>query len=243
MKPTVILVHGAYAESSTWNGILPSLRAAGHPVIAFATPLRSPAADAALLSALVRSIEGPVVLVGHSYGGAVITNVDAGSTPVAGLVYVAGFALEAGESCVDASGLVPGSTLAETLTRVPTADGGFDTYIAPEKYHQQFAADLSAETAELMAITQRPVTEAGLGEPSGQNPLWRTVPSWFLYGELDRNIPAGAHAIMAERAGARRSVVVPGASHVVGVSHPDQTAALVLEAADSPALTDARAGH
>jgi pimeloyl-ACP methyl ester carboxylesterase len=239
MRSTVILVHGAYAESSSWNGVLTSLQAADHRVIAFANPLRSLASDAALLSALVRSIHGSVTLVGHSYGGAVITNVDPGSTRVTGLVYVAGFALEDGESCVDASALVPGSTLAETLTSIPTADDGVDTYIAQDRYHQQFAADLPADAATTMSITQRPVTQAALAEPSGPNPLWRRIPSWFLYGELDRNIPAGAHAIMSERAQARRSVVVSGASHVVGISHPAQTTALILEAASQPALSDA----
>jgi pimeloyl-ACP methyl ester carboxylesterase len=239
MKPTVVLVHGAYAESSSWNGILPPLLAAGHRVVAFATPLRSVASDAALLTALVRSMEGPVVLAGHSYGGAVITNVDAGAGDVVGLVYVAGFALAPGESCGDASALTPGSTLADTLVSVPLADGGTDTYIDQEKYHQQFAADLRPEQTALMAVTQRPVTQGALFEPSGPTPLWRTVPSWFIFGELDHNIPAGAHRIMAERAGARRSVEIAGASHVVGVSHPEETAALVLEAAGQQALTTA----
>ncbi len=239
MKPTVVLVHGAYAESSSWNGILPPLLAAGHSVVAFATPLRSVASDAALLTALVRSMEGPVVLAGHSYGGAVITNVDAGAGDVVGLVYVAGFALAPGESCGDASALTPGSTLADTLVSVPLADGGTDTYIDQDKYHQQFAADLPPEQTALMAVTQRPVTQGALFEPSGPTPLWRTVPSWFIFGELDHNIPAGAHRIMAERAGARRSVEIAGASHVVGVSHPEETAALVLEAAGQQALTTA----
>ncbi len=239
MKPTVVLVHGAYAESSSWNGILPPLLAAGHRVVAFATPLRSVASDAALLTALVRSMEGPVVLAGHSYGGAVITNVDVEAGDVVGLVYVAGFALAPGESCGDASALTPGSTLADTLVGVPLADGGTDTYIDQEKYHQQFAADLRPEQTALMAVTQRPVTQGALFEPSGPTPLWRTVPSWFIFGELDHNIPAGAHRIMAERAGARRSVEIAGASHVVGVSHPEETAALVLEAAGQQALTTA----
>jgi pimeloyl-ACP methyl ester carboxylesterase len=237
MKPTVVLVHGAYAESSSWNGILPPLLAAGHRVVAFATPLRSVASDAALLSALVRSMEGPVVLVGHSYGGAVVTNVDAGAGDVVGLVYVAGFALDPGESCGDASALTPGSTLGDTLVSVPLPDGGIDTYIDQGKYHQQFAADLPPEQAASMAVTQRPVTQGALFEPSGPASLWRTVPSWFVFGELDHNIPAGAHRIMAKRAGARRSVEIAGASHVVGISHPGETGALVLEAAGQPALT------
>ena len=239
MKPTVILVHGAYAESSSWNGVLEPLTAAGHRVNAFATPLRGVASDAALLSDLLRTLDGPVVLAGHSYGGAVITNVTAVPGQVVGAVYIAGFALEVGESCADAAALAPGSTLAETLVPVPLTAGGADTYIAPDKYHHQFAADLPAEQARLMAVTQRPVTDLALAEPSGDRPLWRSVPSWFLFGELDRNIPAGSHRIMASRAKARDTVEIAGASHVVGISHPAETARIILAAAGSRALTDA----
>jgi pimeloyl-ACP methyl ester carboxylesterase len=231
VKPTIVLVHGAYAGSSSWNRVIMPLAAEGHRVIAWANPLRGVASDAAALSDLVRSLEGPVVLAGHSYGGAVMTNVEASAGDVAALVYVAGFALEPGESAGDASALAPGSTLAETLERVPLADGSTDTYIAAEKFHHQFAADLPAEESALMAVTQRPVTEGALFEPSGDKPLWRSMPNWFLFGELDHNIPAGAHRIMAERAGSKRTVEISGASHVVGVSHPGETAQLILEAA------------
>jgi pimeloyl-ACP methyl ester carboxylesterase len=231
MTSTVILVHGAYAESSSWNAVLEPLWTAGHRVIAFATPLRGVASDAALLSDLLRTVDGPVILAGHSYGGAVLTNVTAAPGQVTGAVYIAGFALEAGESCADASALAPGSTLGETLVPVPLTSGGADTFIAPEKYHHQFAADLPADQARLMAVTQRPVTDRALAEPSGDDPLWRSVPSWFLFGELDRNIPAGAHRIMAERAKARDTVEISGASHVVGISHPAETARIILEAA------------
>jgi pimeloyl-ACP methyl ester carboxylesterase len=238
MKPTLILVHGAYADSSSWNGVLEPLREGGHQVIAYATPLRGLASDAALLSDLVRSVEGSVVVVGHSYGGAVMTNIDAPAGKVVAMVYIAGFALDAGESCVEASALATGSTLAETLVPVPLSDGGVDTYIGQEKYHDQFAADLPRAVTAQMSITQRPVTEGALGEPSGDQPLWRSVPSWFLFGELDRNIPAGAHRIMASRAGAQRAVEVPGASHVVGISHPLETQQIILEAAvGAPALS------
>ncbi len=239
MKPTVVLVHGAYAGSSSWDGVIAPLLAGGHRALAFANPLRGVAADAALLTDLVTTVAGPVVLVGHSYGGAVVTNVDAGAGDVVGLVYVAGFALAPGESCVEASALAPGSTLAEALTRVPLTGGGGDTYIAQDKYHHQFAADLAAEQSARMAVTQRPVTEAALSEPSGDRPLWRTVPSWFVFGELDRNIPAGAHRIMAERAGARRTVEIAGASHVVGITHAQGTAEMILEATEVRAVADA----
>ena len=231
MTSTIVLVHGAYAESASWDGVTGRLLASGRRVTAFANPLRGLASDAALLTDLVRSIDGPVILVGHSYGGAVMTAVAADSGDVVALVYVAGFALVPGESAGDASALAPGSTLAETLVRVPLAEGTTDTYIAQERYHQQFCADLPAEQAGLMAVGQRPVTEGALFEPLQGDALWRSVPSWFVFGELDRNIPAGAHRIMAERAGSRRTVEIPGASHTVGVSHPAEVADLVLEAA------------
>jgi pimeloyl-ACP methyl ester carboxylesterase len=160
-----------------------------------------------------------------------MTNVDPDAGDIVGLVYVAGFALEAGESAGDASALVPGSTLADTLERVPLADGGTDTYIAADKFHHQFAADLPAAESALMAVIQRPVTEGALFEASGDEPLWRSVPNWFIFGELDRNIPVGAHRVMAERAASRLTTEISGASHVVGISHPRETAGLILEAA------------
>ncbi len=230
MTPTIVLVHGAYADSASWEGLLGLLPADGR-VIAFANPLRGLATDTALLTDLVRSLDGPVVLVGHSYGGAVMTGVPADAGDIVALVYVAGFALMPGESAGDASALVPGSTLGDTLMSVPLSEGGgTDTYIVAERYHHQFCADLPAAQAAVMAVTQRPVTQEALFEPSGDQALWRSVPSWFVFGELDRNIPAGAHRIMAERAGARRTVEIPGASHVVGISHPDEVAGMVRDA-------------
>ena len=235
MKPTVILVHGAYADSTSWNDVVYPLLVAGHRVIAWANPLRGVSTDAAALTSVVRTVEGPVLMVGHSYGGAVITNVPAEAADVVGLVYVAGFALAPGESCGDASSLVPGSTLAETLERVPLSDGAIDTYIAQDRFHHQFSADLPDQQAAIMAVTQRPVTEGALFEPSGEAPLWRSVSSWFIFGELDHNIPAGAHHKMAERASALESVEVPGASHVVGMSHAAETAQMILAAARTTA--------
>jgi pimeloyl-ACP methyl ester carboxylesterase len=233
MNPTVILVHGAFAESSSWNGVAEKLIREGHRVIGFANPLRSIAEDAAGLTELVKTIDGPVVLAGHSYGGAVITNVPAEAGEIVGLVFVAAFALEADESPGDASSLVPGGTLGDTLETVPLPDGGVDAYIAQEGFHAQFCADVAEEKATLMAATQRPITEAALSEPSGDAPLWKQVPSWFVFGDQDRNIPVGAHRIMAERASAKSSLEIAGGSHAVGVSHAEETAEMILEAAGS----------
>jgi pimeloyl-ACP methyl ester carboxylesterase len=239
MSATIILVHGAYAESSSWNEVAERLLDTGHRVIAYANPLRSIAGDAAGLTELVRTIDGPVVLAGHSYGGAVISAVPADAGDIAGLVYVAGFALEAGESPAEAASLVPGGTLGETLETVPLPGGGVDTYIALEKFHGQFCGDVPEREARLMGVTQRPIAEAALTGPSGDAPLWKHVPSWFIFGDQDRNIPVGAHRIMAERAGSKRTVEIAGASHVVGVSHPGETTELIVEAARSRTFQEA----
>lgn len=232
---TVILVHGAFADSDSWNGLIAPLRGDGHRVTAFANPLRSIATDAAPLTDLIRTVTGPVVLVGHSYGGAVLTAVDPSAGDIAGVVYVAGFALQPGESPAAASALVPGSTLGDTLVEVPLRSGGVDLYIDQDRYRRQFCADLGEEQATAMAVTQRPITAAALNEALGARALWQSVPSWFIFGEQDRNIPAGAHQAMADRAGARRAVQVPGASHVVGISHPAEVVDIVREAVASSA--------
>jgi pimeloyl-ACP methyl ester carboxylesterase len=230
MPPTIVLVHGAFAESASWDRVIDPLLSAGHPVIAAANPLRGVAADAAAISDLVRTVDGPVVLVGHSYGGAVITNVDADAGEIVGLVYVAAFAPEPGESANTLAGMFPGSTLADALQPVPRIDGKTDLYIAADRFHSQFCADVSADQAARMAAAQRPVTQEALVEASGERPLWKELPSWFLFGEEDRNIPAALEHFMAKRAGAHRTIEIPGASHAVCVAHPEATAHLILEA-------------
>jgi pimeloyl-ACP methyl ester carboxylesterase len=231
MQPTIVLVHGAFAESASWNGVIDPLVAAGHRVIAAANPLRGLASDAAAVSDVVRAIDGPVVLVGHSYGGAVITNVDADAGEIAGLVYVAAFAPEPGETCFSLSSKFPGSTLGDTLEPTPRADGTTDLVIAQDRFHTQFCADVPVSEAARMAATQRPVTQEALVEPSGERPLWREVPSWFVFAELDRNIPAEVERFMALRARAERTIDVPGASHALAVSRPDAVVHPILEAA------------
>jgi len=232
MSCTIVLVHGAFAESASWDRVIDPLVAEGHRVVAAANPLRGLAADAASVSDLVRSVEGPVVLVAHSYGGAVISNVDSDAGEIAGLVYVNGFAPEPGENCFQLAGMFPGSMLGEETARpVSRSDGTTDLYVAPDSFHDVFCPDVSAPQAALMATTQRPATQEALVEPSGDRPLWKDVPSWFLIGEEDRIIPAALQRFMAERAGARRTVWVPGASHAVAVSHPDATADLILKVA------------
>ncbi len=235
MKPTIVLVHGAFAESASWDKVIDLLAGAGHHVIAAANPLRGPAADAAAIGDLVRTIDGPVVLAAHSYGGTVISNVPADAGQITGLVYACAFAPEPGETCNALAARLPGSTLGETLRPVPRGDGTTDLYIGAERFHAQFCADVPAAEAARMAATQRPVTLEALTEPSGDRPLWRALPSWFLIGEQDHTIPAALQRLMAERAGARHTLEIPGASHAITVSQPDATAELIMEAAAVPA--------
>ena len=230
-KPTVVLVHGAFADSSSWDGVTARLQADGYRVVGVANPLRSVKTDAAAVASVLQSVQGPVVLVGHSYGGAVITQAATGQANVKSLVYVAAFAPDAGENAFELTGRFPGSTLPPTLDKpVPLADGGVDLYIQQDKFPQQFAADVPHAKAVLMAAAQRPITEGALKEAS-DTPAWKSIPSYFVYGKADRNIPVQALSFMAQRAQSRHTVVVDGASHVVMVSHPKEVAALIEEAA------------
>ncbi len=235
MKPTVILVHGAFAESASWDGVIDPLLSAGHPVIAAANPLRSLASDAAAVSDVVRTVDGPVVLAAHSYGGMVISNVAADAGEIVGLVYACGFAPDSGEDAIGLSEKFPGSTLGEALAPIPRQDGTTDLAIVGDRFHAQFCADVDASVAARMAVTQRPATQEALSEPCGESPLWKEIPSSFLIGSEDRNIPAELQRFMAERAGAKRTIEIPGASHAISVSQPEATADLILEAAAIPA--------
>ncbi|TPG46124.1 alpha/beta hydrolase [Rhodanobacter glycinis] len=232
-KPTVVLVHGAFADSSSWNGVIQRLHAKGYTVVAAANELRSVKGDAASVNSLVKSIHGSVVLVGHSYGGSVISEAASGLDNVKALVYVAAFAPELGESAGELAGRFPGSSLGPALAPpVELADGGKDLYIVQSKFHAQFAADVPTAQAALMAAGQRPVTDAALHEAS-TSAAWKTIPSWFVYGSADLNIPPAAQVFMAARAHSRKTVVVMGASHVVMVSHPAEVAALIERAAQA----------
>jgi pimeloyl-ACP methyl ester carboxylesterase len=230
-KPTIVLVHGAFAESSSWDDVIHRLRAEGYTAIAAANPLRSLSGDAEYVGETLGSLDGPVVLVGHSYGGAVITRAARDRSNVKALVYVAGFAPSEGEDAIELSMRFPGSTLGEALWPVPLGDGSSDLYIQPDKFHDQFAADVADDKASLMAATQRPVRDVALNEDFLGSPAWGSIPSWFVAPELDRNIPVALHRFMAERAGAREVTELDGASHAVAVSHPVEVADTILRAA------------
>ncbi len=229
--PTIVLVHGAFADASSWNGVIASLHEKGFATVAVANPLRSVSRDASYVSDIVKTIEGPVVLVGHSYGGQVISNVTDGIKNIKSLVYVAAFAPEKGDAAVELAGKFPGGTLGDALAQpIPLAEGSVDLYIDQAKFREQFAHDVSELMAVSMAAGQRPITEMALMEKSGE-PIWKALPSFFIYGDADKNIPAKALSFMAVRAGSKRTVVVEGASHVVMVSNPGIVAELIEEAA------------
>lgn len=233
-KPVVVLVHGAFAESASWNGVIEQLQAKSIEAVAVANPLRSVAGDAAYVRDVIAGIGRPVVLVGHSYGGIVITEAGAANESVVGLVYVDAFAPEQGESALELSGKFPGSTLGEALAAYPVSTGGNEFVIRPEAFHHQFAADVSAEQAALMAATQRPVTEVALTDGlRTATPAWKSLPSWFVISDQDLNIPFAAHRFFAERAGSRDTREVAGGSHALSVSQPGPVAASILDAVEA----------
>ncbi len=230
-KPTIVLVHGAFAESASWDRVVSKLQAEHYAVVSVANPLRGVKSDALYVGGVVDSIHGPVVLVGHSYGGSVISEAAYGKTNVKSLVFVAAFAPEVGETAAGLSGKFPGGTLAATLAEpVPLPGGAKDLYIKQDKFPAQFAADVPLPMARLMAAAQRPIADNALGEAE-TDPAWKTIPSYFVYGSADKNIPAAAQAWMAERANSVKTVVVKGGSHVVMISKPDVVASLIVEAA------------
>ena len=230
-KPIVLLVHGAFAGSDSWDGVVERLLAQSVDVVAIANPLRSVTGDAEYVRDVVAAIGRPVVLVGHSYGGIVVTGAAAGNDAVKALVYVGAFAPETGESALQLSGKFPGSLLgSDTLHPVPRSDGTTDLYIVRGRFHELFCPDVTAAEAARLAATQRPAAQEALFAPSGDKPSWRELPSWFLIGDDDRIIPAELQRFMAERAGARASTAVAGASHALSVSRPAEVAATIIDA-------------
>ena len=230
-KPTILLVHGAFSESSSWEGVIRLLQKDGYPVIAEANPLRGMKSDSAYLANLIDTIKGPVVLVGHSFSGMMISNAATGKNNVKALVYVSALAPDTGETANDLLSKFPGGTSGSALgPPVDLGNGAHDLYVQPEKFHAQFAADVPAATARIMAVTQRPIVDTAFGEPSG-TPAWRSIPSWFIHGTGDKNLPVATDDFMAKRAGAKKIVEIKGASHLLMVSHPKETAKLIVEAA------------
>jgi pimeloyl-ACP methyl ester carboxylesterase len=235
-KPTIVFVHGAWADNSGWDGSIRALRGQGFRAIGAANPLRELRSDAAYVAALLGSIEGPIVMVGHSYGGAVISNAATGNDRVQALVYINGWVPDEGESLLQLAGMNEGSLINESVRPVPyaNADGSnvVDLYLDQELFPGAFAGDVDPETAQVMAVAQRPFTEAAFGAPSGPV-AWRSVPSWYLLGTEDKAIPPATQRFMAERA--KASIVEIPASHASMVSHPDAVTELILTAVNATA--------
>jgi pimeloyl-ACP methyl ester carboxylesterase len=232
-KPTIVLVHGAFADSSSWNGVIAELQRDGYTVLAAANPLRGIVSDATYVASVVKSVHGPVVLVGHSYGGAVISQAGASPGNVKALVYVDAFTLDVGESAGELGAKFPAIPLGAALTTAPLPDGGMDLYVRPDQFGVVFAPDVPPEAVKLAAAEQRPLAASALGEkPTAA--AWKTIPSWFVYGSADQAINTAELAFMAERAHSRKTVIVPGGSHVTLISHPHEVAALIEDAASAP---------
>ncbi|WP_415973571.1 alpha/beta hydrolase [Rhodococcus sp. 077-4] len=237
--PTVVLVHGAFADSTSWDGVVANLRGRGYPVVTAENSLRGPAFDAASVTDVVESIDGPVVLVGHSYGGTVISNVHADN--VEALVYVAAFmpvegepvALELDPIRFPVTALVPPVIGLSVIDDASNSGGSnifgknVDSYITPALFRPFFAPDVTEEQAARMAAHQKTIAAGALLEPSGP-PSWAHTPSWALIPQQDRIIPTSSERFMAQRAGARVTEV-PG-SHAILVSNPAAVADLVVQA-------------
>ncbi|MEC3916125.1 alpha/beta fold hydrolase [Nocardia sp. CDC160] len=232
--PTIVLVHGAFADSSSWDGVVSRLRDDGYHVVTLENPLRGPAYDAAAIQRTIDGIAGPVVLVGHSYGGTVISNVH--DAKVESLVYIAAFAPTQGEFALEELNPIqyPGSQLTLALRPKIVDDShgiagkNLDAYVDPASFHDVFAQDVDPATAADMAARQHSLALTANLEPSGA-PSWSGTPSWYLVSTADRVIPPASQWDMARRMGARISSI--DASHAGLVSHPAEVAAVVEAAA------------
>ena len=243
-SPTVVLVHGAFADASSWTGVIELLQAEGVKVTAPANPLRGIAHDSAYIESVLEQTPGPIVAVGHSYGGAVISNAATEAKNVVGLVFVAAFAPEEGETLGGAEQASKDSVLNSALVPLhyPSADGGkpgLEFVIDPKRLHDAFAADLPTEQTALMGATQRPVAEAAFSEPSGP-PAWRHLPSWAVVATGDKAAGADVIRSMAVRAGA--TITEVEGSHVIMISQPQAVTDVILDAVAAVGTVPATVG-
>jgi pimeloyl-ACP methyl ester carboxylesterase len=231
-RPTVVLVHGAFADASGWNDVVEQLQAEGVQVTAPANPLRGISIDSAYIASLLDQIPGPVIAVGHSYGGAVISNAAAKANNVVGLVYVAAFAPDEGERLIDVESDSKDSVLNTVLVplQYPMGEGSetaVEFAIDPEKFHDAFAADLPEEQTVVMAATQRPIAELAFSTPS-EAPAWKNLPSWAVVATGDKAAGSDVTRSMAERAGA--TITEVEGSHVIMMSQPQVVTDVILTA-------------
>ena len=226
-KPTILLIHGAFGDASAWRPVFDRLDGDEYTVLAPPSPLRGVATDAAYTVAVIDQLEGPVVLVGHSYSGSVI-NVAGASDKVAGLVYVAAFAPDEGESIADLQGRFPSLAMGNFLQPRPLPDGGVELSVDPQRFHDIFSADVPEDQAAFMAHAQRPLSATAFEEPA-TTAAWRTKPSWAVFGTADQPIAPQLHRFSYERAGSQVTEV-ESASHFLMLSQPDAVAGVIREA-------------
>jgi pimeloyl-ACP methyl ester carboxylesterase len=226
-KPTILLIHGGFGDASSWRPVFDLLDGDEYTVLAPPSPLRGVAADVAYTAAVIDQLEGPIVLVGHSYSGCVITAAGA-SDKVAGLVYVAGFAPDEGESITDLQGRFPSLAMGNFLQPRPLPDGGVELSVDPERFHDIFCADVPDDQATFMAHAQRPIVATAFEEPATVA-AWRAKPSWAVFGTGDQPIAPQLHRFSYERAGSKVTEI-EGASHFVMLSQPDAVAGVIREA-------------
>ena len=238
-KPSIVLVHGAWADGSSWSGVIQRLQEQGYPVYAPANPLRGLTSDAAYIASFLQTISGPIILVGHSYGGAVITNAATGNPNVKALVFIDAFAPDQGESLASLSSVPPPpgqspSCLSGDPTTVfnfvPSTGGDVDLYVKPSLFPSCFANDLSPDQGAVLASTQRAFALSSLPQKSGP-PAWKTIPSFYLVGTIDKVIPPFAQLFMAQRA--HSTIVQVRAGHLSMISHPEAVTDLIQEAAQT----------
>jgi len=235
--PTIVLVHGAFADASGWRGLYDELLGEGLKMIAPPNPLRGmTGGDGEYLRGVIGEIDGPVVLVGHSYGGAVITAAGTADN-VVGLVYISGFAPDEGENLTDLQSKFPPPKIASYIVQHQLPDGGMEFTLSLDGFHESFCADVPADDAAFLAISQRPLAGVSLTEAAG-TPAWRSRPVWAVLPTADGAIDPGVHHFSYERMGAQITEVA-GASHVVMISHPKKVAEVVMTAARDSAAQPA----
>ncbi|MFJ8113508.1 alpha/beta fold hydrolase [Streptomyces sp. NPDC096132] len=227
--PMIVFVHGAFGDSGMWKGVIARLQAQGYTTLAVSNPLRGLESDAQYAATVAKTVDGPVVLVGHSYAGAIITRAARDASNVEALVYVAAFQPDEGESCLENASRFPGAKMGPGTTIATEHEGEPELRILPEHYRDVIAGDLPAEVTDVLAVTQRSVRVQALTAELSGRPAWRTLPSWAVIATQDNAIPGQAQEFMAERAGSH--VVRMEASHSVAISQPDAVADLIIEAA------------
>jgi pimeloyl-ACP methyl ester carboxylesterase len=238
-KPSIVLIHGAWADGSSWSRVIGILQQQGYTVYAPANPLRGLTSDSAYIASFLQSISGPIILVGHSYGGAVITNAATGNPNVKALVYIDAFAPDQGESLASLSTVPPppgqspscvSGDPTQVFNFVPLTGGDVDLYIKPSLFPSCFANDLPPKEGAVLASIQRPFALSAFPQLSGV-PAWKTIPSFYLVGTIDNAIPPFAQLIMAQRA--HSTIVQVRASHLVMISHPEAVADLIQQATEA----------